>query len=534
MIANTFLSLKIRTDNFRPALGNKFGGLVSPALKPIVLRMVYQVAKAVKIPIIGIGGVTKAEDVVEYMLAGASAVGIGYAGFRNPTALITIIDDLEAWCDERGIKKVTELIGAVKDDDMERIRSSRHRWASEPRTAAITHGRANSINWSPTRSRITRPDVSIRRKRPIAMRSAFLPATPRSRTISAWSPRPRATIASAIGHFDAAIAAEPQYASAHYNRAVALQALGQSREAIQGFARVCAIEPGHYDAHRALGFLWLAEGDRGRALDHFARTYELRRGEDRTGIAAKSLTGPTRNKLLHDAEQFRFLAERRRDRQRFEALARNYEEVAKDVPDEAAPLSDEQLEELGEDYNTAIHICGAPELAGPRGQRPAGPRRADAALQEQQAGAVWFDDLLTPPALLGLKRYLLESTIWHDFSHIGGFVASYLEDGLACPLLLQIADEIRGAFPELLGQASAVPGLGLQGAASQGRDRRPCGRCRRQHQFLGDAGRGQPQSRSRRTGRLPRAAARRLGGSGTTMRTRQRSQRSWNSTQTTT
>jgi dihydroorotate dehydrogenase (NAD+) catalytic subunit len=119
VIANTFLSLKIRTDNFRPALGNKFGGLVSPALKPIVLRMVYQVAKAVKIPIIGIGGVTKAEDVVEYMLAGASAVGIGYAGFRNPTALITIIDDLEQWCDERGIKKVTELIGAVKDDDME-------------------------------------------------------------------------------------------------------------------------------------------------------------------------------------------------------------------------------------------------------------------------------------------------------------------------------------------------------------------------------------------------------------------------------
>lgn len=119
VIANTFLSLKIRTDNFRPALGNKFGGLVSPALKPIVLRMVYQVAKAVKIPIVGIGGVTKAEDVVEYMLAGASAVGIGYAGFRNPTALVSIIDDLERWCDERGIKKVTELIGAVKDDDME-------------------------------------------------------------------------------------------------------------------------------------------------------------------------------------------------------------------------------------------------------------------------------------------------------------------------------------------------------------------------------------------------------------------------------
>ena len=118
VIANTFLSLKIRTDNFRPALGNKFGGMVSPALKPIVLRMVYQVAKEVKIPVIGVGGVTKAEDVVEYMLAGAHAVGIGYAGFRNPTALTTIIDDLEVWCTERGIAKVTELIGAMIEEPL--------------------------------------------------------------------------------------------------------------------------------------------------------------------------------------------------------------------------------------------------------------------------------------------------------------------------------------------------------------------------------------------------------------------------------
>jgi hypothetical protein len=103
---------------------------------------------------------------------------------------------------------------------------------------------------------------------------------------------------------------------------------------LQSFARVCAIDPGHYDAHRALGFLWLAEGDRGRALDHFARTYELRRGDDRSGIAAKSLTWAVRDKLLHDAEQFRYLAARRRDRPRFEALARNYEAVAEGVPGE--------------------------------------------------------------------------------------------------------------------------------------------------------------------------------------------------------
>ena len=88
--------------------------------------------------------------------------------------------------------------------------------------------------------------------------------------------------AAAISHFDAAIAAEPRYASAHYNRAAALEASGRTHDAIQGYSRACAIEPEHYGSHRALGFLWLAQGERGRALDHFARTYELRRGEDRS------------------------------------------------------------------------------------------------------------------------------------------------------------------------------------------------------------------------------------------------------------
>jgi tetratricopeptide (TPR) repeat protein len=274
---------------------------------------------------------------------------------------------------------------------------------------------------------------------------------------------------SAIGHFDEAIAADPTYASAHYNRAVALQALGQHREAIRGLVRVCALEPGHYEAHRALGFLWLADGERGRALDHFARTYELRRGEDRTGIAAKSLSYATRSKLVHDAEQFRFLAGRRRDGQRFEMLARMYDEVAKDVPEKAAKLSERQLDMLGDDYNTAINICGAPELSGSAVSERPDHEAIVRRFEEHPTGAVSFDGLLTPPALLGLKRYLLESTIWHDFDHIGGFVASYLEDGLACPLLLQIVDELRSSFPELLArhplsQAWAFKGLQTRAA----------------------------------------------------------------------
>lgn len=256
----------------------------------------------------------------------------------------------------------------------------------------------------------------------------------------------------AIARFDAAIVVEPQYAVAHYNRASALQALGQSHDALQSFVRVCTIDPGHYEAHRALGFLWLAKGSRVRALDHFARTYELRRGEDRSGIANKSLTWGARDKLLHDAAQFRYLAERRRDRLRFEALVRNYETVANTVAQQAAPLSDEQLDALGADYNTAIHIADAPEIAGRAVSKRPDREALVQRFCEGGAGAVWFDEILTTEALAVLKRYLLESTIWHDFSHIGGFVASYLEDGLACPLLLQIIDELRSTFSGLLGQ----------------------------------------------------------------------------------
>jgi tetratricopeptide (TPR) repeat protein len=267
----------------------------------------------------------------------------------------------------------------------------------------------------------------------------------------------------AIDRFDAVIAGQPEYAPAHYNRAIACHTLGRTSEAILGLSRTCALDPGHYSAHRALGFLWLAQGERDRALDHFARTYELRRGDDRIGIAAASLRHATRGKLLHDAEQFGFLATRRRDGRRFASLAKAYEQVADEIGPGAPALSARQFEELGEDYNTAIHISAAPACAESAiGERPDRDAVVRAFKLPGTAGTVWFDDLLTPVALNRLKKFLVESTVWHDFSHIGGFVASYLEDGLASPLLLQIADELRCAFPEILGplsQAWAFKGL---------------------------------------------------------------------------
>jgi dihydroorotate dehydrogenase (NAD+) catalytic subunit len=115
-IANTLLGLKINTETFRPAIGNKYGGISGPGIKPILLRMVHQCSKAVNIPIIGCGGIVKVEDVVEYMLAGASAVMVGYLTFRNPSGMIALIDGLEEWCKKRGFVRVADLTGGMIDE----------------------------------------------------------------------------------------------------------------------------------------------------------------------------------------------------------------------------------------------------------------------------------------------------------------------------------------------------------------------------------------------------------------------------------
>jgi dihydroorotate dehydrogenase (NAD+) catalytic subunit len=116
VVSNTILGLKINIDTFRPAIGNKFGGISGPGIKPIIVRMVHQVSQRVKIPVIGCGGICKVEDVVEYMLAGATAVMLGYIIFRNPSSLVAIIDELGEWCEKRGFKRAADLTGAMIND----------------------------------------------------------------------------------------------------------------------------------------------------------------------------------------------------------------------------------------------------------------------------------------------------------------------------------------------------------------------------------------------------------------------------------
>jgi dihydroorotate dehydrogenase (NAD+) catalytic subunit len=117
VVANTILSMAIDLKTFKPCLGNVMGGLSGPAIKPIILRQVFQCARAVRIPVIACGGISTPDDAIEYMLAGATAVQVGTATFVQPAAMTTIIDGLEAFCVHREISRITDLIGGVVTEE---------------------------------------------------------------------------------------------------------------------------------------------------------------------------------------------------------------------------------------------------------------------------------------------------------------------------------------------------------------------------------------------------------------------------------
>ena len=113
-LINTMLGMAINSETRKPILSTITGGLSGPAVKPIALRMVWQVANAVKIPVIGMGGIMNTADAIEFILAGASAIQIGTANFIDPTVTIKIIDGIDDYLNRHGYKSITEIIGSLE------------------------------------------------------------------------------------------------------------------------------------------------------------------------------------------------------------------------------------------------------------------------------------------------------------------------------------------------------------------------------------------------------------------------------------
>src|SRR5215472_18393356 len=115
-LVNTFVAMAIDAESRKPRISNITAGLSGPAIKPIALRMVYEAAHTVDIPVIGLGGITTAEDVIEFMLAGAAAVEVGTANFWDPCATEKIVDGVGRWCAQHRVGKITDLVGALQID----------------------------------------------------------------------------------------------------------------------------------------------------------------------------------------------------------------------------------------------------------------------------------------------------------------------------------------------------------------------------------------------------------------------------------
>lgn len=113
-LINTVLGMAIDARTRKPLLARVVGGLSGPAVKPIALRMVYETHRAVKIPLLGMGGIANGTDAIEFMLAGATSVAVGTANFVNPTATLDVIAGMEYYCEQQGVKDINELIGALQ------------------------------------------------------------------------------------------------------------------------------------------------------------------------------------------------------------------------------------------------------------------------------------------------------------------------------------------------------------------------------------------------------------------------------------
>ena len=115
-LINTLLGMAIDAEKQRPKLSTITGGLSGPCVKPVALRMVWQTYKAVKIPVVGMGGISNTADAIEFMLAGASAIQVGTANFIDPAVSVTIAEGIEDYCQRHGLKSVSELTGALRLD----------------------------------------------------------------------------------------------------------------------------------------------------------------------------------------------------------------------------------------------------------------------------------------------------------------------------------------------------------------------------------------------------------------------------------
>jgi len=257
----------------------------------------------------------------------------------------------------------------------------------------------------------------------------------------------------ALASYNQAIALKPDFAEAHNNLGNILKVLGRLDEALASYNQAVALKPDFVKAHSNLGITLNALGSRESALKHFERSLQLTRGINPVDLYHKSFRHISIAKLDHDIEQFRYIAASGIGIKKFQELAMLYQTVKSEInhtlDTDIIHLSDKHQRLLGDTFNRPIHILEAPALDMSAIGDSLDVNKITDDYFEHEYGLTYIDDFLSPVALKSLREFLLGSTIWFDFFHKGGYMGAYLSEGLASPLVLQIAEDLRKKFPKI-------------------------------------------------------------------------------------
>lgn len=256
----------------------------------------------------------------------------------------------------------------------------------------------------------------------------------------------------AIAAFEVAETLDPENPNAPNNLGLVYQDLGRYADAADSYEKALAIDADYGKARSNLGLVLNALGRPDDSLKQFDAYLHSQRGPaadrsdpERFGLISKA-------KIDHDIEQCRYLAGQ--GEEAFAAVAERYKEIRGEIDwpnggEFRLPLTEEQRGRIAESYNRPIHIIDA---LGTNGSALSASLDAEAITRDyfnNAPGMTFFDDVLSEEALHGLRRFLLESTIWFDFRYHGGYLGAFLNDGLACPLVLQIAEDFRRTLPDI-------------------------------------------------------------------------------------
>ena len=271
-----------------------------------------------------------------------------------------------------------------------------------------------------------------------------------------------ADLPAAADAYEDALSIDPAMAKAHSNLGAVQQMLGLMDDARASFDRALAADPDFWLARYNIG-LWLKlQGRFAEAVDAFQQSMRERRGFGRRpGDSVETLT--THSKLRHDIEQLNYLVARGVLGEQATAAIAAYEDVLRELGPDPYPAVGVAIPaalrpRLAGCYNRLLNFHDAQRIPGGAVNPNLDRERIEHDYFANGPGMTYFDDFLTPDALASLRRFCLESTIWFDAGYSGGYVGSTVEHGFACPLLAQIAEEFRDAFPRIF-RSARINGL---------------------------------------------------------------------------